>query len=695
MKYYKQIIIFLSFFFMAQFAYADDNFEDFSDLVLNDLLDEFTVVSASKHSQSTGEAPAISHVITEDDIHMFGFQSLAELLNYIASIYVKDQHDFSFASVRGVSLKDDFNTRILLLIDGHPMTEPWNMSHTVADGLGLDINSVGRVEVVLGSGSVLYGSSALLAIVNIVSKDPSGTANGLGLYARGETPAGYKAGAHYIKSFSEKVNLLLSTSYSAIQWTAIEMDRIELDPEENLAVHHPDQDSQPFLYGSELADDKIARRLTNYGRLTLGDFTVAANFSQNWIALPFGDFESTFDDPDNRYTERHGFTELTYRKKFGELEVLLRGSYDFYKYKDAYHYIDSEEDELAGEEIFYRSSEHTIGEAGWGGGEAQLNWQGFDDKNFLVSGIQYSRQNIVQNYTYEGDDPITIVTDIDNFGLYLQDELKVTNWLNLMAGARYDYYSNFGNVSRPKLKFAAVFIPADEHFIKLLYESGFRAPSVYEYAYYDKYMIADNPDLLPEYLRTVEAAYQYLSGNYSMTVSGYYTVFDELINSALVEIDGEELSQYRNSGRINTTGAEGTIRANFDRKFRSFLNVSYQETYIEIEDEEIRLKEIPAIILSLGLAGRPLDDNFYLGSTLQYLAERFSQREEERSTGERLVLNAVAGYENLALENLTLELSAKNLLDYRNYEPLSETYTAYRVPGDGRRFAVSIAYNFD
>jgi outer membrane receptor for ferrienterochelin and colicin len=62
-------------------------------------------------------------VITDKDIRRQGYRTLAEALNNVRGFYFTSEGYLQYAGVRGFSLPGDFNTRILVMVNGHNMTD--------------------------------------------------------------------------------------------------------------------------------------------------------------------------------------------------------------------------------------------------------------------------------------------------------------------------------------------------------------------------------------------------------------------------------------------------------------------------------------------------------------------------------------------------------------------------------------------
>lgn len=75
--------------------------------------------------------------------------------------------------MRGRQRPGDYNHQVLITLNGHSLN-----GSVFGDGLfgsapGLDMESVERIDVVRGPGSALYGTHAVLAVVNVVTRPPS------------------------------------------------------------------------------------------------------------------------------------------------------------------------------------------------------------------------------------------------------------------------------------------------------------------------------------------------------------------------------------------------------------------------------------------------------------------------------------------------------------------------------------------
>src|SRR5450631_930569 len=145
---------------------------DLSELPLEQLMQMKAekVITASRFSQWVTEAPASMTVITSDDIRKYGYRTLADVLRSVPGLYVSYDRNYSYLGVRGFNRPGDYNSRVLLQIDGHRLND--NIYDTAAIGteFPLDIDLIDHIEFMRGPGSSLYGSNAFFGVINVITR---------------------------------------------------------------------------------------------------------------------------------------------------------------------------------------------------------------------------------------------------------------------------------------------------------------------------------------------------------------------------------------------------------------------------------------------------------------------------------------------------------------------------------------------
>jgi len=128
------------------------------------------VVTALRYLTPAAHAPASADVITAEDLRRFGYRTVAEAVSSLPGFQATYDRAYAHLQVRGFYAPGDYNSRILVLIDGHRLNENLQDYAGLDSDFPLAMQDIERIEVVRGPGSSLYGSSALLAVIQIISK---------------------------------------------------------------------------------------------------------------------------------------------------------------------------------------------------------------------------------------------------------------------------------------------------------------------------------------------------------------------------------------------------------------------------------------------------------------------------------------------------------------------------------------------
>src|SRR6266516_5690248 len=130
--------------------------QDLTQLSL-EVLAEVRVYSASKFVQKLSEAPSNVTVITAADIKAYGYRKVIDILRSIPGLYTTYDRNYDFLGVRGFERPGDFNSRVLLLLDGIRLNENVYNQAALGTEFIVDVDLIDRVEFVPGPGSSIYG----------------------------------------------------------------------------------------------------------------------------------------------------------------------------------------------------------------------------------------------------------------------------------------------------------------------------------------------------------------------------------------------------------------------------------------------------------------------------------------------------------------------------------------------------------
>jgi iron complex outermembrane receptor protein len=621
---------------------------------LDDLL-EVKISGAAKYEQTARQAPASVTIVTSEDIERFGYRTLADVLMTVRGFFITYDRNYTYAGVRGFGRPGDYNNRILLLLDGHTVNENVYGGAPLGSELPIELDVVDHIEIVRGPGSALYGTGAMLAVVNVVLKKGSALDGGR---------AAVEGGSH-----------------GRLHGSLAAGKELERGPDLLLSAFGTDVDGQD-LYYPEYDDpetgDGMARGLDfdrSFGAVASaawGDFRLMGLWTSREKGIPTGAFEVQFGDPASRTSDRSRFLDLRYERGLtANLLVTARVYADHYGYKGAYPYeilsFDGTDDD-------------------WYGGEVRVRWDPFSS-NRLTAGAEYRKDTRADYRSFDaeetyfrGDFPFQVAS------FYLQDELQLTPSLALTAGLRHDDHSTGSSSTNPRG--ALVFNASSSSTAKLLYGRAFRAPNIYEVRYEDPLAGAKgNPDLEPERIETIEAVWeQRLGTSLFGAVSIYQSRMSDLIDQTIDPDD--EMLQFRNVGAARARGAEMELTARFAGGLTAYASYAYQKSRDQRSSRE--LTNSPRSSAKLGVSA-PVFGPLRASVDLLYESDRLTVQDSR--TRDYLLSNLTLSIEP-GRSPVRMLVQFRNLLDRQYSTPGGLEHLQSAIPQDGRNYAARLEYRF-
>jgi len=656
-------LLFISCLSGAVQASAEELTVDLTSLSIEELMN-IRVVSASRYEQPVSEAPSSVTVVTADEIKRYGHRTLADILKSIRGFSITYDRLYSYVEVRGLRNIGDWNSHILILVNGHRTNENVYDSSMIGNDFLLDVDLIDRVEIIRGPGSSLYGDNAFFAVINVITRNGRDL-KGAEIAADAGSLNTFNGRMSYGKRFENGAEMLISGSV--------------LDSQGNQKLYFREFDSPATNNGiAQDLDNENTDRF--FSRFVYGDFALEGAYGGRIKKVPTASYGSVFNDPRYESLDGRSYLNLAYNHSFEEdLKIQSRLFYDWYWYHgDApYKYNDSDPTVINKE----------IGKAQWWGAEAQVE-KGFAQTHRLLAGADYQRtpEVLLQNYDMT---PYLLYSDITNsfekWAVFLQDEFRLMGSLLLNAGIRYDKYNTFGGTTNPRV--GLNFIPREGTTIKLLYGKAFRAPNAYE-LYYDAPPSIPNPALRPERIRTVELVYeQSLMDKYLGTVSVFQNSITNLINR---ETDpSNDFLVYKNIDRITAKGIEVELERRLKNGWGGKFSYTFTKTRDDITGEDIVIS--PAHMAKVNLSFPVIRKNVFLGVEMQYKSRR------ETLTGQELpdyiITNLTLFGKELA-KGIELSGSIYNVFDKKYSDPSSSGHTQSVIEQDGRGGRVKLAYRF-
>ena len=132
------------------------------------------IVTSTRLMEGMARLPASVTVLTTQDIHRSPAQTLPELLALESGISVRNLYgshaERAAVDIRGFGATATQNT--LILLDGRRLND---IDLSAVDFSAVPLNSIARIEIIRGSGGVLYGDGAVGGAINIVTQQPGRT----------------------------------------------------------------------------------------------------------------------------------------------------------------------------------------------------------------------------------------------------------------------------------------------------------------------------------------------------------------------------------------------------------------------------------------------------------------------------------------------------------------------------------------
>ncbi len=138
-------------------------------------LEEITIVSANKTTQSIQETTANVTVITSEEIEEKGYQNVAQAIHTQAGIQVA--HSGGLGQPTSFFVRGMDSGKVLVLIDGMRLNDPSTTNGTALLD-NLSTSNIDQIEIIKGGSSSIWGSNASAGVINIITKEPKAGLHG-------------------------------------------------------------------------------------------------------------------------------------------------------------------------------------------------------------------------------------------------------------------------------------------------------------------------------------------------------------------------------------------------------------------------------------------------------------------------------------------------------------------------------------
>ncbi|MGD1047382.1 MAG: TonB-dependent receptor, partial [Candidatus Krumholzibacteriaceae bacterium] len=457
------------------------------------------VVTATRIEWPVEKTASFITVISRKDIERRHAESVGELLQSFAGLDVVQSGSRGKAS--SIFIRGANSNQCLVMLDGVPVNDPTTGAFDFSE---ISPANIERIEIVRGPHGILYGSSAIGGVVNIItSTGTEGTKRSASLaggsYRTAEGAISLSGGEksyHYSYTLSGARSDGLGTNdfYRNTAFSGAASSRLTATSDVSLTLRYSQGDIG--LPGPRFAPDPNAEQ-------SGGQFLVSASYRQ-------------FVSGIWSYTLRTSFMsrEITWKDP---VDALDSGPF----VGDGFSEINSRVDNVA--------------------------WQNdlhFTDNLWLISGAEWKGEQTT-NSGYSPFGTTSFDDRIGNVGIFANGISNFKGAPTVSAGVRLDDHTEFGAVATYKFSLAYP-VPRTGTTVKGSIGTGFRAPSLNE-LYYPGY---GNRDLQPERTQGYDLGLrqEFTGARASVELAYFANSYRNLITSNPVTWLADNIGRARSSG---------------------------------------------------------------------------------------------------------------------------------------------------
>ncbi|HBE88127.1 MAG TPA: hypothetical protein DDW67_03180 [Elusimicrobia bacterium] len=622
---------------------------------------------ASPIPESVFDSVSNVTVIDRSAIERYNYASVSEALQTVPGVSVLRTYLMhNIPTVRG-ALQEHYANKVLVMINNVPM---WNAVTGEGDLDRVGIDSVERIEVLLGPASVLYGTNALTGAINIVLRE--NRRSGGGHLAGG---LGSGAGGYAGKAAVSRAGGLYSWKDGDSSYTISADSRREDQP----AVLFTDEagavNSVREYFG--------ARTFNFSGRKGGGSLLInAASSDQNYLG-------NTLDLASGElFNEAKEMVLTAYshdlEPSWGRLR--LSAAYDWQRRNIPRDASDDIRSDIEGSRLT-------------GSASALIPLRG---GSYIEAGGSREYRNALRYLNYNSDTGAPVADNsmsgraTHETSAHLQAGYDGESW-RFLAGSRYTHDSASGdNVSSR----ASAIYKFDAHrSVKAMFSQSFRSPTAFEkYFKSAPITVLGNPGLAPERTETWEISYLVARGRVFAHATAYRASYKDTIfrNLGNFTRDGTlEINKnfYDNAPGYHSAGVE--LQARYvGRAMRAFLALEASRGSLDDKNilsdgsETWNFKYIPEYTLSGGVRGD--SGPFFAAANFNVFGRNSSLR---RNIGSQFWADLSAGFRAGAGRHaLAVRNATDSTVEVPEYVRLRvvETLPLYT----GRRFEYTFSYRF-
>jgi hemoglobin/transferrin/lactoferrin receptor protein len=514
---------------------------------------EEIVVTASRSRERVFDSHAALSIITEEDMARATLPSLAELMRDVPGVQVTDSGQPGLGRIR---IRGEESRRTAILINSQEVTDHYE----VGTPLTLQPAMVERVEVLRGSGAVLYGSRALSGVVNFITRK-GGTEP-----LQATLSGGYNSATEGYDTFASVYGNVQGFEYRLAWSKSDQEDRST--PAGTIENTSFDNESLYLFAGRSFGDHRV--------EYTYEDYESSSHvFVEEELKTTFPLTDFYLETP-QRDRQKHG---VFYEWDADSNWLNSVSANAFHQVSDRHFYT-------ATDTVWYTRDINSISDLTSDGALAQLNFQPLGGHQF-IAGLQYLKDDVDQTRHvdtvawappyFTGIEIIQDKANIETLAWFVQDQWEITNSLSLTAGLRQYFvegeleYSDRDSLTQGSLNDDDELIGSlglswsvnDNLRLRANVSEGYVYPSLSQLAtgaYAGSRFVNPDPGLTPETSVNYELGMRMQLSGVVLDATAFYTSSDDYIHHLpCAEEDacpGSRDRKYKNIGESEAQGLE-------------------------------------------------------------------------------------------------------------------------------------------
>jgi len=561
---------------------------------------EEVVVTASRTRQRILDSPASLSVISEQELARATAPSLAELMRDLPGIQVTDSGQPGQGRIR---IRGEESRRTAILVNSQSVTDHYE----VGTPLSLNPAMVERIEVLRGSGSVLYGSQALSGVVNFITKK-GGTEP-----VQAAVEGGYDSATDGYNSFASVYGNVDGFEYRLAGAKSDHEDRST--PAGSMDNTDYDNDNVYLYAGRGFGAQRLEYTYENYQ-------SSSSAYVEEEVKTTYPLTDFSVESP-RRDRDKHG---LFYDWDVANNWLQSVSANAFQQQSDRHFYTYTET-------VWYSRDINSFSTLDTDGALVQLDFQPLGDHE-LIAGLQSLNDDVDQTRHVDtlswtpaiaptGVDLIRDQASIETWALFAQDQWEIDDRLSLTAGLRQYYvdgkldFTDRASLTPGKLDSDQKAIGAlglvwgvnDGVFLRANVAQGYVYPSLTQLAtgaYAGSNFVNPDAGLNPETSINYDLGLRLQSNDLSLDATLFYTDSADYIHHLPCTPEdncpGRRDRLYQNVGESNAHGVELFVAyGGLAEDLEPYASLTWMKRKIEYEEFSTWETAVPDLSGRIGL----------------------------------------------------------------------------------------------